>query len=109
MSIYNYTDAGIITLNSDHLTEVVDGKAGMNEVTSFLGMFRHDYVDEFHNIRLGKGVANRKVKREFSIHRYRLANVDHFHHLIKVCFFQMDVSRCLAYLQSLEKICPKER
>ena len=62
MSIYNYTDAGIITLNSDHLTEVVDGKAGMNEVTSFLGMFRHDYVDEFHNIRLGKGVANRKVE-----------------------------------------------
>ena len=62
VSIYGYTDENMITLNSEHMKEVLEGKAGWNEVSSFLGMFRHQYVKEFTQLRLGTGVANKKVR-----------------------------------------------
>ena len=59
--VYPEKEDGVITLNADHVQQVMDGKAGIAEVTSHLGVFRQFFKEEFTKLRLGRGVANRKV------------------------------------------------
>ena len=60
-SFYANTADGRLTLSRDLVSEALSGRASINEVTSFMGIFRENFKEEFKQLRLGTGVANLKV------------------------------------------------
>ena len=70
-SLYDNAPDGSMLWNREHVQNVLDGRASINEVTSFMGIFRKFFKEEYKQLRLGTGVANLKVRWVGFEHRKR--------------------------------------
>ena len=61
ISLYHSLPDGSFTWNPDHIQEVLEGKAGINDVTNYIGFMGKAYRKEMRQMRLGTEVANKKV------------------------------------------------
>ena len=60
-SLYRYKPDGTLVWNEDHLGQVLEGKAGINEISGVLGIYRSYFREEFYKLRLGNAITNLKV------------------------------------------------